>query len=220
MSGIKPKGRIVCKWSSKMAYAIGLLATDGYLSKNKRHIVLVSKDFEQIKNFSKCLGLSHIKIGIYSPGGEEKAFRIQFGDVLFYKFFENIGLKNKKSTTIGNIKVPKKYLFDYLRGAFDGDGYFYSYWDKRWKSSYMFYTGFVSASSKYINWLQSELYKTLEIKGHITKSKKLNTYYQLKYAKKESIKLLKRMYSKKGEIYLSRKKLKINKALGIIGMHL
>lgn len=40
---MKPKGKPV-KWSPKIAYAVGLITTDGSLSKDGRHIDLTSKD--------------------------------------------------------------------------------------------------------------------------------------------------------------------------------
>src|SRR3989344_1307801 len=164
--GAKPKGKVKIRWSPNFAYAVGLIVTDGNLSSSGRHIILVSKDLEQINNFTKALNIKSIKIG-KTIGGSAKswAFRLQFGDVLFYKFLNTIGITKAKSKTIGVLKIPKEYFFDYLRGCFDGDGCFYSYWDKRWKSSFMFYLQFVSASRKYIFWLQNEIKKRLNIIG-------------------------------------------------------
>lgn len=50
------------EWTPERAYAVGLIVTDGNLSGDGRHIILRSKDIEQIKNFKKCLGLKN-KIG-------------------------------------------------------------------------------------------------------------------------------------------------------------
>ena len=57
-----------CTWSPELAYAIGLIATDGNLSKDGRHISFRSSDLEQIKNFQRCLQLSN-KIGTPSVAG-------------------------------------------------------------------------------------------------------------------------------------------------------
>lgn len=123
--------KVKIKWSPEFAYAIGLIATDGNLSKDGRHMTLVSKDMEQIENFISCLGLRGQKIGEHMSGLGKSALRIQFGDVLFHSFLRSIGLTPAKSKTIGPVDIPKKYFFDYLRGCFDGDGYSYSYWDPR-----------------------------------------------------------------------------------------
>lgn len=81
---------------------------------------------------------------------------VQFSDVLFHQFLISIGITPAKSKTIGIIKIPKKYFFDFLRGCFDGDGSFYSYYDKRWKSSFMFYLTLASASQDFINWIRKK----------------------------------------------------------------
>ncbi len=217
--GTKPKGKIKIKWSSKFAYAIGLLSTDGCLYNDNRHLSLTTKDIEQAENFKKCLGLK-VKIGLKSSGStkEKKYFHVQFGDVLFYSFLQSIGLTSKKSLTMGKIKIPKELFFDFLRGCFDGDGCSYSYWDPRWRSSYMFYISFASGSYKFITWIRKEVSNRLKIKSHIGISKnKPNVFYQLKYSKYAAIELAKAMYEGSDKYYLNRKKLKINKCLGIIG---
>ncbi len=219
--GPKPRGKIKTEWSSKLAYAIGLIATDGCLYKNSSCINLTSKDLEQIENFKLCLGLTCV-VSKKTGGAttSKKYFVIQPKDVLFYKFLLEIGLTPNKSTTLGVLKIPDEYFFDFLRGCFDGDGCTYSYWDKRWRSSFMFYTEFVSASPRFINWVRSKIEQLAKISGHITETKKNNPCYQLKYAKVESLVLLRSMYYKKSVLCLSRKKLKIQEALGIIGEQL
>jgi hypothetical protein len=134
--GAKPKGRVKIRWSPDFAYAIGLIATDGNLSANKRTINFTSKDECLVILIKKCLGVSN-KITHKARGGEtvKKYSVIQIGDVIFYRFLESIGLTTKKSKTISSINIPDKYFLDFLRGHFDGDGTFYSYWDRRWKSS-------------------------------------------------------------------------------------
>lgn len=213
--GARPKNKVKIKWSPKFAYAIGLLTTDGNLSSDGRHFDFTSKDREQLLNFMRCLGIKN-KIGYkFSGFTKKKSTHIQFGDVNFYKFLLSIGLTPKKSKTLGSIDIPDKYFFDFLRGHHDGDGYFYSYWDLRWKSSFMFYTVFISASRKHILWLRDRIFKFLKIRGHITKSR-FNSCYNLKYAKSESLKLLPKLYYNKYAICLSRKRIKIEKALAVI----
>lgn len=214
--GPKPKKIINTKWSANLAYAIGLIATDGCLSGDGLLIDLTSNDREQLENYSKCLGVD-FKIGSKYSGGR-KHLRIQFKNRIFYDFLLSIGLTPAKSKTIKKINVPDKYFFDFLRGCFDGDGCFYSYWDPRWRSSFMFYTEFCSASPNFIKWLQQKIIELADINGHITTAGKKRMMQQLKYAKKESLILLKKMYYSNKNMFLSRKKLKIDKALGIVGL--
>ncbi len=219
--GPKPKGKVKLVWSENFAYAIGLLVSDGNLSPDGRHITLVSKDIQQLENFMRGLGIQ-IKINTSASGftGKETT-RVQFGDVLFYNFLLDIGLMPNKSKIIGEVKIPKKYFLDFLRGCFDGDGCTHSYFDKRWRSSFMFYTIFVSASENHIDWLREEIFKHLRIHGHVTgRGSKKVSIMQLKYAKAESLVLLRNMYPKKHTLCLLRKRLKIEEMLRIIGERL
>lgn len=213
---MKPLGKVKIEWSPNFAYALGLLATDGCLY-GGRHINLTSKDKSQILNFKKCLGVNNI-IGRKSNGstkdGSKKYFNLQFGDILFYQFLIDIGITPAKTKTISVVAIPDEYFFDFLRGHFDGDGTFYSYWDPRWKSSFMFYMVFISASKNHIDWLQKKIYGFLEIKGHITKGI-TSSVYQLKYAKVESLKLFPKLYYSKDVVCLRRKRKKIEKAFKI-----
>ena len=205
---MKPLAKIPICWSKNLAYAIGLITADGNLSKDKRHIIFVSKDIQLIKTFKRCLGLQQKvcqKNSGYAP--TKKYFFVQFGDVHFYNFLLHIGLRPSKSKTLREVKVPQRFFFDFLRGLFDGDGSIYSYWDKRWKSSFLFYAVIASASNDFIIWLQKKIYKLAKIHGHITKC-----YYseirQLKYAKREAKILLKKMYYSKKLPMLKRKYIK------------
>lgn len=216
---MKPQNKVKLKWSPKFAYALGLLATDGNLSPDGRHFDFTSNDMEQLENFMRCLGIE-VKIGQKKSGFTgRKSSRIQFGDVIFYKFLVGIGFMAKKSKVIGDLLIPDKYFFDFLRGHFDGDGTFYSYFDPRWKSSFMFYTVFISASKKHIFWIRRVISSLIGIDGHITKARN-DSIYNLRYAKAESLKLLSKLYYNESVICLSRKRIKIEKALKIAGKHL
>lgn len=210
--GPKPRGKVKIKWSPDFAYAIGLIATDGCLSNDGRHIDLTSKDKEQLLNYCKALKID-TKITYKFSASGQKYGRIQFGDIVFYNFLLSIGLTPSKSKTIPKLQIPN-YYFDFLRGCFDGDGCFYSYFDPRWRNSFMFYVTFVSASKIFIDWIRKENKYFCGVVGHISKDGKGSTY-QLKYAKKESLELIRKMYYNEQVICLSRKKKKILEALKI-----
>lgn len=212
---MKPLNKIKIKWSPKFAYAIGLIATDGNLSKDGRHISFTSKNKKLVETFIDCLNIV-TKISKKGSGStkKKKYHFVQIGDVNFYKFLQTIGLTANKSKTIGEVDIPNKYFFDFLRGSFDGDGSLYSYWDPRWKSSFMFYMVFISASKKHVLWLQHKIQERIKIKGHITNGGK-RICYQLRYAKAESVKLLAQIYYKKNLPALERKRRKAYNALDI-----
>lgn len=213
-----PLGKVSIQWSPDFAYAIGLLATDGSLSKDGRHINFTSKDRELVESFKRCLGLG-VKIGRKSSGSitGKKYYQVQFGDVLFYRWLLSLGLTPRKSKTIGALKIPRRHFFDFLRGCFDGDGSAYSYWDPRWHSSFMFYISFCSASPPFLEWLQAEINKRPVMSGgHITKARRV---YMLRYAKGDSFVLFRKMYYRDRLPFLKRKYLKLRKIFAINERH-
>lgn len=213
MRGNQKNKNYVINWTPEFAYAIGLITTDGNLSNDGRHLAFVSKDKQLIKTFKKCFGLDcKISPKKSTFTGKKDCHCIQFSNVRLYKYLIEIGLHPNKSKTLKEIKVPNKYFFDFLRGHFDGDGSCYSYWDKRWPNSFMFYTYFISASISHIKWLQSRIKKFLNIYGSIDKSRRI---WQLQYAKKDSQTLWKKIYYKHDLPCLLRKRRKIEKILAI-----
>lgn len=211
MRGNQKNKNYVVKWTPEFAYAVGLLATDGCLSKDGRHIIFVSKDKCLVQTFKKSLGLEN-KIGTRSNGltSEKKYFHVQFSNAKLHRYLYKIGLTPNKSKSIEEVKISNKYFFDFLRGHFDGDGSCFSYWDKRWPNSFMFYTYFISASLSHLKWLKARINKLVNINGSIDKSART---WQLQYAKHDSQVLWKKMYYKKNTPCLLRKYRKIENIL-------
>lgn len=207
---MKPRRTQKIKWSHDLAYAVGLLTTDGSLSKNGRMIDFTSKDVQLIDTFKKCLDIKN-KITFKSSGfSNKKCLRVQFGDVILYKWLLDIGLMPHKTKIIGQIKIPNQYFFDFLRGHFDGDGSCYGYWDKRWRNSFVFYIYFHSASLPSIKWLRQNLKKLLGVWGSISFT---SGEWRIKYAKKESKLIFSRMYHKEDLPCLERKYKKLKAIL-------
>lgn len=197
----------------RLSYVIGLITSDGNLSKDARHINFTSKDLELVIYFKQYLKVDNkINKKSRSSIGEKKYYFIQIGDINFYRFLTKIGLKPNKSKNLKNINVSRKYFFDFLRGVFDGDGGIISFFDKRWENSFMFYLVFSSASPNFINWLRKNIELLASIKGHISKAKGISTV-QLKYGKKESMVLIRKMYYRKNLPFLERKYSKIKKII-------
>lgn len=213
-SRYKPRKVQYFAWSPDMAYAIGLLVTDGCLSPDNRHITFVSKDLEQIRNFKVILELNN-KLGV-TRNARSEAYRVQFGNVQFFDWLRSIGLMPNKSLIMGEIKLPDKYFVDFLRGHLDGDGSIRTYTDfynAKKKSSYVYeriFVTFISASEKHILWLHGKIKKIIGVNGAIHRSKTIarkNPMYTIKFAKKESLILLSKIYYSEMVPCLSRKRI-------------
>ncbi|MEK7507592.1 MAG: hypothetical protein AAB602_00710 [Patescibacteria group bacterium] len=85
------------KWTPQLAYAVGLLVTDGNLSKDGRHVTMRSAETQLLETFKKCLALNN-KIGQANKNGII-SYKVQFGNVQFYRWLLKIGLFPAKSYT-------------------------------------------------------------------------------------------------------------------------
>ncbi len=213
--GPKPKELVKIVWSDNFAYAIGLIVSDGNLSKDGRHIVFTTVDKDLAVVFMSALGIKNVYMREKSDKRKRACYDIQFSDVLFYLFLNSIGITQNKSKTIGKVLIPPPYFGSFVRGVFDGDGSIHHYKDKRWNNSYLFYLSFASASQIFITWLQNEIQRTFGITGHIVKAGK-SSVYQLRYAKRESLILQSIFYPNTNVLNLKRKRLKIMKILSIL----
>ena len=114
------KGKVKLVWNSNFAYVIGIIATDGNLSPDMRHMHITSKDYEMVMNCKKCLNINN-RIGKKARGGskDKKYYVLQFGDKNFFEFLLKIGLTPRKSKIISKLRIPDKYFKDFFRGCVD-----------------------------------------------------------------------------------------------------
>jgi hypothetical protein len=205
--GPKPKRESNPTWSADLAYGCGLLATDGCLYSDGRHINLTSVDREQLETFKKCLGLTNA-IAPKRNGHGQEGLQVQFGDVTLYRWLISIGITPRKTHTLAEIKVPDQYFWDYLRGEFDGDGHSYAYWDTRWRSSVSLYIGFTCASKQHLVWLNETIFRLIGQSGSIRTQTRA---YTLLFAKQKAYPLYLAMYYNDKVAHLARKKHKLDR---------
>jgi hypothetical protein len=196
------------EWSPEVAYAVGLIVSDGSLSRDGRHIDFTSKDLQLIKTFQACLGVEHIKIGVKQNGSGKQCYRLQFGDVNLYRWLQSVGIGPCKSKVIRSVNVPPNFFPDFLRGVFDGDGTIYATNDKRWQNSTLISLGFSSGSVIFLEWLKKQISSILPTTGYISNGKNV---LQLRYGKKDSLLIFKCMFYKETLPHLQRKFTKAKK---------
>ncbi len=187
-----------------------------------------SSEIQLLQTFKKCLNLENKISKTFDNGwSKNSCYKIQFGSVQFYRWLLKIGLFPAKTYTIGKIKIPDKYFRDFLRGHLDGDGSVWTYKDfyntyKNPKYIYnRLFTRFISASRHHIEWIRESIYKLLSIKGHLcerlpTREDQTTSIWEIKFAKKESIRLLRWIYYKENIPCLERKRIIAEKAIKAI----
>ncbi|MBI2053541.1 MAG: hypothetical protein HYT41_02230 [Candidatus Sungbacteria bacterium] len=217
-----PKAKLPAKefsWTPELAYAVGLLVTDGNLSKDGRHITMRSSDKGLLETFRMCLNRKKDKIAQSHNDGyaTKPSFRVQFSDVRFYNWLVSIGVKPAKTYTIGTIKIPYYYFRDFLRGHLDGDGTLYTYRDtynvykdKRYSNTRV-YMKFISASEAHIQWLHSMIIAHSPVRGVLEIKKPYRErrvlMWGVKFSKYESLALLRWLYYKDNLPALERKRI-------------
>lgn len=191
------------EWSPDLAYCVGLLASDGCLYGDRRHIELCSKDLELVQCVRDLLGptnrITFKRNGTVPPRWH---YRVQIGNVALYGWLVQIGLTPKKSLTLGPLNIPDEFFADFLRGMLDGDGSIRVYDDPAFPRSRRLYVFFYSASPEYLAWLQETIGRLWGLTGY---QKDPGPTARLCYAKTASIALLQRIYHRDANNYLMRK---------------
>lgn len=200
-------------WSGRLAYAVGLAATDGCLYKGGRHVAFTSGDRELLETFLACVG-HPVKYRTVRGIGGSAALQAQFSDVELYEILTSAGLTPRKSRTIGALSVPDHLLFHLVRGLLDGDGGIQNFVHAPTRTRYPNYlyerlwTFFNCASRPHLEWLCREIKNRLGIEGYLETFKPREgrgAMYRLKYGKHGSISLLAKLYDDPNAPRLGRK---------------
>ena len=180
------------EWSPATAYCVGLVATDGNLSGDGRHVEFTSKDSELVAIIQAQFGRTNrITMKSRSAGAPKKYFRIQISNVRLYRWLQTIGLTSRKSLTLGILRIPGEFFRDFLRGCLDGDGNIMVYDDPVFPNSRRLYVRFVSGSATHLDWMQQKIQQLWSLHGYRSTVPRA---FRLNYAKTESIALLKKIY--------------------------
>lgn len=141
-------------WSAEMAYILGLLITDGCISKTGV-VSLCINDLELLEKVKNVLGAEH---NIMPSKHQPNLFHFAFARKHMVERLLVLGVTPQKSLTVKFPAVPDEYSSNFIRGVFDGDGSVF--FDKRRKKSPL-RAKFVSSSEHFIQGLS----KALEILG-------------------------------------------------------
>lgn len=190
-------------WSSGMAYVLGLLFTDGCVSKTEGgsysvSLSLIDKDL--LEKVRDAMGSKH-PIKSYKP--QTNLYHFSFARVKLMNDLLRLGLTKNKSLTVKFPNVPNEYLRDFVRGVFDGDGSVF--FEKRAKALCL-RTKFCSGSRNFIKIIEERLRDLGIPPRNIYRQKTKNSYYEFKYGHKDSEKLFAILYKNiENGLFLERK---------------
>lgn len=198
-------GPISTEWNSDLAYVVGLIASDGCLYNDGRHIGITSKDEEILLYIRKILNLGN-KIGKKARGGEQekKYFVLQFESVAFYKFLLSVGLTPAKSKTMTRLTIPKEYFASFLRGCIDGDGSIGTFTHPE-STHPQLRLSLCSASISFLNWIKRDIQSSFSTTGGWIDTSDANGCSILRYGIADSIIILNELYCDGSDYFLKRK---------------
>ena len=211
-------------WSADIAYVVGLIATDGNLGRKRAAISIVSKDMDLLETVRRCLALP-TPIKPHRGGYSNRCHHLAWRDRSLYDWLRGIELTPAKSLTLGPLSVPDAYFADFFRGCIDGDGSVLTYTDRYHATKnerYVYnrlYVSIVSASRRFIEWLQTTVSRLIGVAGSITvrRQQGKNPMWLLRYAKAQSLRLLAWMYYTPNVPCLERKRITAERFLSPLG---
>jgi intein/homing endonuclease len=201
------------KWSSDMAYILGFLFADGNIIRTKRgtHFVSIyTADKALLISMIISMGSTH-KIS-KCVGKNGNVYKVQIGSLELFNDLTSLGLVPRKARRMKLPEIPKKYIGDFVRGYFDGDGCVWSglIHKHRDKKTRVLLVSFVSASYNFLNKLH-KLLKTSGMCGGSLFRSNNGCYARLSFSTCDSLKMYKIMYNSHGKLFLQRKKLIFDK---------
>ncbi|HSX18550.1 MAG TPA: LAGLIDADG family homing endonuclease [Candidatus Saccharimonadales bacterium] len=111
------------KWSAEMAYVLGFFAADGNICRTGRahmlHVACDDKDvIEKIKQVMNYQGPIREKVRLNG----KVSYSLRISDPVLFNDLNILGVTERKSLTLMPPKIPKVFVWHFIRGYFDGDG--------------------------------------------------------------------------------------------------
>lgn len=198
------------KWSPEMAYVLGFVCADGSIYKSSRgsYLSITSVDKPIIQLLKRLLKSEHtIRMDDKLIWEHSRPrFLLRIGNKSLYEDLILLGVTPSKSLTMDMPNIPSKYLRDFVRGYFDGDGCVYLATAKgktRLVIIKQLSVIFTSGSKKFLE----SLSKVLDENLNLVQKKVYNSHrsFQVRYRTKDSLKLFEFLYKGCDGNYLKRK---------------
>ena len=201
------------KWTSEMAYVLGFFMADGNMVLTKRgnhYFSFYSADRELLVEIRNFLESDH-KL---SKRTSENSFRFQIGNKEMFGDLCKLGVTPNKSKRMKIPEIPSKFVEDFVRGYFDGDGNVWSgYMNKaRTNPTHALQVAFTSGCLEFLNDLLLILKKKGLQGGSIFKVKNKECH-RLLFSTLDALKLYQIMYNVPHRSHLKRKRLVFQKFL-------
>lgn len=186
------------------AWILGFIAADGYLpitrgAKNKVVITLARKDEEILERIAQEIEYTGNIIQFDNNGFPSSS--LSFTSKSLRQKIEKYGIGNNKTFRLDKLpNLPEKYMIDFIRGFFDGDG---SIFEPQGKKINM---NLVCASFNYLKEIAKFLHDKYQLSMPTIHSQtRIHTIYDIRYYVRDSI-VLGNLFYDNDYLALARKK--------------
>ncbi|MCL4524509.1 MAG: hypothetical protein M1453_12175 [Acidobacteria bacterium] len=141
-------------WTPAMAYVLGVLATDGCVSRWRVTLTSTDRDLvEKVKSLIECRD----PIRVRQPSGYSRKVQhiLDISSIVLVERLTKLGITARKSRTLRFPEMPEECVRHFIRGCWDGDGSFFT----EAKKSRALKASFISGSREFIKTLVGHLEK-------------------------------------------------------------
>ncbi len=176
------------EWFPGMAYVLGLIITDGCISKSGT-VSLCINDRDLLEKVKMTMDSGH---PVRQSRHQKGLYSLIFAREELVADLNNIGVFPKKSHNVRFPDVPEAHLVDFIRGVFDGDGSVF--FEKR-SSRCPLRSKFMSGSRHFIETLENKLRILGMPERNIYEQKTKNgILYMFRYSHRDSSDLFRILY--------------------------
>lgn len=185
--------------TEEKAYWFGFISADGHIGKNRNSIkiTLALKDKKHVEKFKKSIKSEH-SIVIRKHEAFNNVFEaaeIVINNKKIHSDLYNLGLRNLKVNHLLPKDVPDELMHHYLRGLYDGDGWFTLTPRSREIG--------IGMNRPILEFFDKQIVKFLKIKSRSVKEYKSISRYRV--AHKDDIKKILDWFYEDATVYLDRK---------------
>lgn len=137
--------------NANSCWVIGFLSADGCIE-NKYRYSFVQKEIQPLITIARLLKYS----GKVRP--HNGLYRLRISNAVHIAALKRIGITPRKSLTLEMPNIPEQYLWDFIRGYFDGDGSVYFTFSeangkkyKQWRISFVGSDSFIRSINRIVS---------------------------------------------------------------------
>lgn len=187
-------------WSNEMAYVLGLISTDGFITRNPKKMntkfSISQKEKYILEKVKKLLESEH-PITLRTDGSG--VYSLTISSIEMVEDLFKLGVNSEKTKKLKLPKMPKKYMSHYMRGVVDGDG---------WVQDRGYTMNVTTASESFANDIY-KLFRDMGLRSRVRNEKTLlgrDIFRVFVSGKKDIINLADWLYKDSGDLLLNRKR--------------